>query len=422
MRVRRLQIEHFRGIRNLALDFPASGPTVLFGKNGAGKTAILDALALGLQQVVGRVYRLGPTHGIPEEDVSNRMPAGAEASIQVDLQAGEELFSIESLQDSGELSADFQLELEIGRLAKWFGVKLTQHVGLPILAAYGVARASRQEALPPVDDPALFKPQLAYVDALGDGTARFAPFLRWFLARENYENERFREDQRYVDPQLEAVRRAIAKLTGFERPRIRRSPSPRLVVTKDGEELVINQLSDGERNLLALAGDLARRLALANANSSDPLAGSGIVLIDEIELHLHPAWQRCVLAKLGEAFPGCQFITASHSPQVMGEVHREGILLLLRSGDEVNVAHPQGAYGLDSNTILEFMGASPRSLAVHSELAELFRLIDEGRLEEARALRRRIESDIGPAEPELAKADTLLWLRGRLGGETHPQG
>ena len=71
----------------------------------------------------------------------------------------------------------------------------------------------------------------------------------------------------------------------------------------------IDQLSDGERSFLALICDLGRRLALANPDDlEDPLHGAGVVLIDELELHLHPTWQREVIEKLRTTFPNIQFI------------------------------------------------------------------------------------------------------------------
>jgi predicted ATP-binding protein involved in virulence len=106
-----------------------------------------------------------------------------------------------------------------------------------------------------------------------------------------------------------------------------------MTITKQGQELIINQLSDGEKCLLAMVGDLARRLAIANPSLPDPLQGSGVVLIDEIELHLHPKWQREIIPALTRTFPNCQFIVTTHSPQVISQVKPEGIYILERTDD-----------------------------------------------------------------------------------------
>lgn len=92
-------------------------------------------------------------------------------------------------------------------------------------------------------------------------------------------------------------------------------------------------MSDGEKCTIALFGDLARRMALANPNKDNPLDGEGIVLIDEIELHLHPLWQRRILNVLKKVFPNIQFIVSTHSPQVLGEADDTYNVLRLIMGD-----------------------------------------------------------------------------------------
>jgi predicted ATP-binding protein involved in virulence len=86
-------------------------------------------------------------------------------------------------------------------------------------------------------------------------------------------------------------------------------------------------LSDGEKCLLAMVGDLARRLAIANPDYPDALQGEAIVLIDEIELHLHPSWQRNIIPALKRTFPKCQFIITTHSPQVLSYIQPKNIYL-----------------------------------------------------------------------------------------------
>ena len=96
-----------------------------------------------------------------------------------------------------------------------------------------------------------------------------------------------------------------------------------MTVSKNGMEQNVNQLSDGEKCTLALFGDLARRISIANPHMQNPLEGKGIVLIDEIELHMHPSWQRKVLTTLKSVFPNIQFIITTHSPQILGGVDDE---------------------------------------------------------------------------------------------------
>jgi len=101
-----------------------------------------------------------------------------------------------------------------------------------------------------------------------------------------------------------------------------------LILNKDGQDISANQLSQGEKSLLSLIGDLTRRLVMLNPSRDNPLDGDGIVLIDEIDLHLHPAWQQTVILNLQATFPNIQFILTTHSPQVLSTVNSNSIRVL----------------------------------------------------------------------------------------------
>ena len=125
-------------------------------------------------------------------------------------------------------------------------------------------------------------------------------------------------------------------------------------VYKGKEVLDILQLSDGEKCTLALFGDLARRLAVGNPGLENPLEGEGVVLIDEVELHMHTLWQRKVAGILKKTFPGIQFIISTQSPQVLGEINSDyQVFSLQKKADEIVCGGLQNYFGLDSNSILE---------------------------------------------------------------------
>ncbi|MDO4839861.1 MAG: AAA family ATPase, partial [Desulfovibrionaceae bacterium] len=169
----------------------------------------------------------------------------------------------------------------------------------------------------------------------------FKLFFEWFRNREDVENELFRtaqrEGQHYDgDPQLNAVRAAIhAMMPGFSSPQVKRQPSLHMVIKKGDEKFKIQDLSDGEKCLLALVGDMARRIAMANPSAPNPLEAEAVFLIDEIELHLHPAWQRMVVPRLLEVFPNAQFFVTTHSPQVLGEVKDTGSIWFMKPGEPI---------------------------------------------------------------------------------------
>ncbi len=170
---------------------------------------------------------------------------------------------------------------------------------------------------------------------------------------------------------LLATKEAIEDFTSFRNPRIRRQGIPTMIVEKDGEELDVNQLSQGEKSLLALVGDIARRLALLNPSLDNPLEGEGVVMIDEVDLHLHPKWQHDLIDKLVATFPNVQFILTTHSPHVISD--RNDILLY--SLDDGELTEMPNVYGEDVNTVLtkifDVPIRDPKAQADFDKVAEL---------------------------------------------------
>jgi predicted ATP-binding protein involved in virulence len=158
--------------------------------------------------------------------------------------------------------------------------------------------------------------------------------------------------------------------------------------------------------MLALVLDLARRLSQASPSLDDPVRdGAGVVLIDEIDLHLHPQWQRRVVGNLEETFPNCQFIATTHSPQVIGEVPHDKIRLI----KDGKVYSPSRSFGVDSSRVLEeVMDTKARNAGVENKIGEIARLIDDGKASEARAAIKTLSDEIGEDDPEITRARTLL--------------
>jgi predicted ATP-binding protein involved in virulence len=124
-------------------------------------------------------------------------------------------------------------------------------------------------------------------------------------------------------------------------------------VEKAGDRLSFDQLSTGEQTIIALVGDLARRLVMANPELNNPLEGDGVVLIDEIDLHLHPSWQKKILPLLSKTFPNCQFIVTTHSPLVLSRLAPNDIFILSANENKsIQAEHPLLAKGLTVNDIL----------------------------------------------------------------------
>jgi predicted ATP-binding protein involved in virulence len=181
-----------------------------------------------------------------------------------------------------------------------------------------------------------------------------------------------------------------------------------MLVDKNGETFNLEQLSDGEKNLIALVGDIARRLSIANPNDEEPLKGDGIILIDEVDLHLHPAWQRLIIPKLTELFPNCQFFVTTHSPQVLSHVKPENIFLLKNKNNELSWTKPEESYGKNTDRILEdILGVDARPKEEKDTLRLIYELIQKNDIENAKSKIKELESLIGK-DSELVKARVLI--------------
>lgn len=401
MRLKRLIVDNFRGISHLDLEFATrSQTTVLVGVNGVGKSTVLDAVALALSYA----EKLPNTsRGLllrPEDIRVGQSTVHVEAFVEFEAADGEHITNSWAIKASIPWPHGFvhdHLTREPGSTKK--------RVHQFALAYYPVDRSVRGD--PPAD---------ARDTSPSDFLAKsvdYASFFAWFEDREDLENERIREDRKYSDPELETVRRAIeALLPGFSHLRVRRAKggdhnrNSRIVVKKGDQEFELGQLSHGERGLLAMTGDIARRLALCSADTDDPRLRPGVVLIDEICLHLHPQWQREVIPRLERTFPNLQFIVTTHSPQVISQLHPDSVRIL--EGFAVLPTTPP-TYGRDTNAILsEVMGVDERPAFARERLHVIADLMDQEKWTEARAALDELAKDLGPHDAEIMRLGTML--------------
>ena len=165
------------------------------------------------------------------------------------------------------------------------------------------------------------------------------------------------------------------------------------------------------RSMIELVGDLACRCALLNSYYKKDAVKktSGVVLIDEIDMHLHPRWQQTILKQLQDAFPKIQFIVTTHSPQVLSTVRRENIRLLERDASgQVSANEPLArTYGEPSGDILHsVMQVDPQPpVAEKADLQRLTELVDKGLYDEPQALQlaRELSLSLGEQHPQMQR-------------------
>jgi predicted ATP-binding protein involved in virulence len=408
MEISTQRLRNFRGFERIDIAFDKR-LTVLVGVNGAGKSSVLDALAVALSTVAAGI-RSNPTHGrrLRESDV--RAGVGT-CSVALDARIGGHAVTWSAVATRPgwprEAPSNFT-QLRVVTDEARAAIERGTDVRLPLAVYYPVNRAV--QSIPTrIRTKHEFGALAAYDGALDGAATNFKLFFEWFREREDVENERKARSKTrpiFTDAQLDAVRRAIERfMPDFSDLRIERAPQ-RMLVTKRGVPFTIEQLSDGEKCSLTLVGDLARRLVLANPGAKDALAAPAVVMIDEIDLHLHPRWQRSALERLLHAFPACQFIVTTHSPQVLAAVPRESIRLLA----DFKVALPAvETLGRDSNAILsQVMDDSTRPTKTLAQITAIGQALDQSDFAHARSLLDQLATTVSEQDGEVVRLRTLL--------------
>jgi predicted ATP-binding protein involved in virulence len=389
MKIRQLSVAGLRGFDQATFDFDPQF-TLLVGVNGVGKSSVLEALRVSLSRVMPKFtasratplafsiddIRLGAAS--LTVDVLLRFPDDAEQRFLLHKPRERFVEGKEGSVREGTIETPEREELRPVRLSEPYAA-----VSQPIAVYFGTRRSH------PSDEQirggrAQYGPASAYADALSDvRPLHLRELASWMLAQEALAEELPR-----AGSHLEALRSAAARFlptcTGLRATN--GADKPRLLISKDGVELDVRYLSEGERGVLALALDLARRLSQANPTLEDPVRdGVGVVLIDEIDMHMHPMWQRQIVPLLTETFRHCQFIASSHSPQVIGETQPSQVILLKYFDGRV-VPQPCGqAYGLDTSFVLEQIMETPsRPAPVIAAIDEVENALEEADLELAR--------------------------------------
>lgn len=483
MRLKKVTLNNFRCFEHLELDLHPR-LTVLVGKNGAGKTAILDAIALGLSPVLRHLssanQRLSSSR-IKDSDVrmeswgkrGDKERWGACDYSQVIVETTSALkwdTSKSSTKGKAPKSKVGESALASAMTHIADSLKSPRPELLPIFSFYGAQRGY-------IDIPKRIRassknygyPTAALIGAL-DAQSDFREMLKWFDLEESAElraNKGCRPEEYEESEALTAVRVAIEQLLGgdYRNPRFNREHKFVVDAEQGPTPLQVSQLSQGYQSMLALAMDFARRLAIGNGhldqilhpangeysneaegifdelralnphwadapNSENlsasfvapPLLSPSVMLIDEVDLHLHPAWQQRVLSDLLRAFPLTQFIVTTHSPQVLSTVRRENIRIL---GPDTNgriVARQPLArtYGEPSGDVMHsVMLVDPQPPVVErADLQQLTELVDQGRYDDpdALGLMKKLLAALGEQHPQLQRLQRSILRQRALKG------
>ena len=425
MLLKTLNLHNFRKFEELEILFNEK-LTVLIGTNGVGKTTVLDAAAVaigslftGLSGIAGPSIKARDAHIKAftigsNEDVQPQYPIRIEASGTEDNQNGRwertltgenNNMTVGGAKFIKEISTSYQDRLMNG----------DSTLRLPILAYYGTGRLWDYHREKKTDTFKNNNRLNGYMDCL-DGTANIKLMLNWFQKMTIQKYQRQEQNLGGI-PELDAVYHAMEQcfsLAGdYTDVKIQYNLNTNELdvyyTTPDNYRMKIplNQLSDGYKGTISLVADIAYRMAVLNPQLFNHVLEetSGVVLIDEIDLHLHPAWQQRVLGDLQTIFPKVQFIVTTHAPAVIQSAQRENIRIL--AGDDV-LTPGNEVYGKDIRSVVEeIMGVDGRPPEVENQFKQFYDALDRSDYESAQNIIDSLQNLIG-VDRELASMQVQL--------------
>ena len=418
MRIDTMSLWNFRCFHRQNFQFHPE-LNVIIGENGAGKTAMLEALVVAIGGWLAAFPTLSskkPT--ITSSDVrltgqffGNRI--SFEEENPTTISATGNVFDkniswkyVRLNTRSGQMEGN-EDELRDSAYESRLRMRDKDEIELPLIAYYAADRFARQEK-GSNSTKSLTQKELSrtegYMDCMTGHTSGVT-FSRWmeYEARVAFQEE-------MESPEYRAVQNAMkTMIEGAEEIRFDNKRLEAVVLFGANDVRPFSQLSAGQRSMLALAGDMAARMSRLNPHLTGNLLfqTSGVVLIDELDLHLHPRWQRHVMDDLRRTFPKIQFIATTHSPQIISEIKPECVSILSgNEHDSVRITRPTQAYGLDTNGILEnLMGADARPTLVQNRIDAVDDALEAGEWDQARALVSDLRQILHGDDPEVARLD-----------------
>lgn len=419
MHIETVQLKNFKRFELLKLDFDPK-LNIFIGINGSGKTSILQALVYGLMTTVHYFSdQWGPlakgvsiVHKRVEQQSGRvRLEASYPVEVRLLLKDKDKVFPVGQIGKSDNSFSLLRMQSEFRR-PKELGQTL------PVFAFYAADRfmaGGANQAIQPDFRPEERLTAYQKWNNASDKT-ECQKTLSWVVTksmeRMQLALERSSSFQGVGDDDLATLNHALkSSFDNFDS--IYYDWNIKAILTRWTDDGIkpFEDLSDGQRAVVFLFADIVRRAALLNPHLGTKAAQEtdGIVIIDELDAHLHPAWQQKIAQGLQSAFPKMQFIVSTHSPFVAAEVKAEQIYLL--KGNEVT--HPRQALGLNNSEInLQIFEATGQNDAVAKEIQDLRRRIDERKFDEVRRGIEALEQKLnGPTEDTRELNMLLDWAK-----------
>ncbi len=443
MYVSKIRMQNFRCYADFTMQFSPK-VTVIVAENGKGKTAILDGLAITMAPYLAAFPGIKARNFQPNDvrmvvDVPQTqdelqikrmkylLPVVLETEVKADdgkaYSWKRELKSVKGKTSS--VSAKFVSDYG-KRIADELNQPGDQDIILPVLGYYGTSRMWNDSSLLKRKKVDLSRSS-GYVECL-EPSGSYNTFAQWFryatesaLEYDHIIAEKKLNKKNPYREILNAINKAIVtciQSMGWTDLKYSFAAQNLLICHPEKGELPLEAMSDGARSVISMAADIAYRMARLNPDMGEDvtLKTSGVVLIDEVDMHLHPSWQQTVVNDLVKAFPKVQFIVTTHSPQVLTSVPAECIRILHWDNDLVDIEEPTFSLGAESSQLLrdiQHVESRPGSLPIVQALQRYLQLVNEDKWdsEEALALRETLDRWSQGREPALVRADMDIRVR-----------
>jgi len=431
LKINELYLDNYRAFEDFTINFDEQ-LTVLVATNGKGKTAILDAIAVAFGTFVnatglanGTAFRRADVRkfkarNTDSNEMEEKYPLTLKAQGSIDNDDIEWIREFKK-PNGATTTKDTKPLIDYATSLRTF-VSLGAKNNLPLISYYGTGRLWAQKRATKNKKDNETSRLSGYIDCL-DSLSSYKAFKSWYeyickseleMKIEALEKQSINlPDNEFTDMRKalqEAVNEVIEKNSGWKDIIYKQTAKAIVMNHPQHGELSATRLSDGIRSMIGLVADIAYRTIKLNPHLKNaPKETSGIILIDEIDMHLHPKWQQTILPDMMKAFPKMQFIVTTHSPQVLSTVKKEQIRIL---GDNEVVTPSSHSLGEDSSVLLaEIMGVSPLPpLEIVEKRKEYQRVVEDRgyHTDHAIALRQELVSNYGETSTFIIQTDMLI--------------
>lgn len=415
MHLNSIKITNFRKIEHMELNFKP-GFNLLIGDNSVGKTSVLEAIAVALGGFLAGISGIKTIHFSNDEirrvntltgEGSNNIEYKTPIIVECNMQLNEKNFIFTRKKNNISSSRSTVEPKDICKEADCL-IKNRNSV-LPVISYQSASRMWVQKKdkwnNPFSDD---YSRIIGYVDCL-DESSNTKMMTNWCKKMEQISWQMDKKINEYESAKS-AVSHFISRMTNIDNAKIFYDKrSEELSCSIADEFLPLRLMSAGYRSMIGMVFDIAYRMAVLNPDLLEKTnTSSGVVLIDELDLHLHPKWQWKIIESLESTFPNVQFIATTHSPIILSSYKGENIIYI---NDYSTAEYKKSTYGYQVNNILDIVqGSNIRVPDIQSAFSDFYKAIDKNRIADAEKILNELKAKCETDDPDIVGAQTTLDL------------